>query len=257
MDEPTSSLAAPDVVVLMRLVRRLRDRGVAILYISHRLNEILDFCETVTVLKDGSVTADRPLAGLDPNGLVRLMVGRDPRNLFPPYASQSTGALVLETKGFRAAGAADVDFELSRGEILGIGGLVGHGQEDFVMGLYGAIRAEAKEFRVFANGAAVRSAPSQRSPRPTRPASLTSRPTDARKVCFCRTRSTSICSCPCSPAAVWSVAGERRKPQSLNVWRSVSTFGAIDAGRPRRCRAETSRRSPYRNGWRSSPRCCC
>src|SRR3984885_3307433 len=79
LDEPTSSLSAPDVAILMKLVRRLRDRGVAILYISHRLNEILDFCDYVTVLKDGSVTADRALAGLDPDGLIRLMVGRDPR----------------------------------------------------------------------------------------------------------------------------------------------------------------------------------
>jgi ribose transport system ATP-binding protein len=158
-DEPTSSLAAPDVALLMRLVRRLRDRGVAILYISHRLNEILDFCDYVTVLKDGSVTADRPLAGLDPTGLVRLMVGRDPRNLFPPYASQATEALVLETKGFRVGGAAGVDFALHRGEILGIGGLVGHGQEDFMMGLCGAIAADAERFCVFADGAAVRTAP--------------------------------------------------------------------------------------------------
>ena len=158
-DEPTSSLAAPDVALLMGLIRRLRDRGVAILYISHRLNEILDFCDYVTVLKDGAVTADRPLAGLDPTGLVRLMVGRDPRNLFPPYASHSTGALVLETKNFRAAGAVDVDFELYRGEILGIGGLVGHGQEDFMMGLYGAIPAKADYFRVFVDGQAVQSAP--------------------------------------------------------------------------------------------------
>jgi ribose transport system ATP-binding protein len=157
-DEPTSSLGAPDVALLMRLVRRLRDRGVAILYISHRLNEILDFCDYVTVLKDGSVTADRPLAGLDPTGLVRLMVGRDPKNLFPPYASQSTGALVLETKNFRAA-AVGVDFELYCGEVLGIGGLVGHGQEDFMMGLCGAIPAKADHFRMFVDGEAVRSAP--------------------------------------------------------------------------------------------------
>jgi ribose transport system ATP-binding protein len=157
-DEPTSSLAAPDVALLMGLVRHLRDRGVAILYISHRLNEILDFCDYVTVLKDGSVTADRPLAGLDPTGLVRLMVGRDPRNLFPPYASQSIGAPVLETKAFRAA-AAGVDFELHRGEILGVGGLVGHGQEDFMMGLCGAIPAKADHFRMFVDGEAVRSSP--------------------------------------------------------------------------------------------------
>ena len=98
LDEPTSSLAAPDVATLMKLIRSLRDEGVAILYISHRLNEILDFCDYVTVLKDGAVTADRPLAGLDPEGLVRLMVGRDPQNLFPPYVSHASGDLVLQTR---------------------------------------------------------------------------------------------------------------------------------------------------------------
>ena len=159
LDEPTSSLSAPDVAILMKLVRRLRDRGVAILYISHRLNEILDFCDHVTVLKDGSVTADRPLAGLDPDGLIRLMVGRDPRNLFPPYVFTRVGRSRPRDERLSRRGAVDVDFELHRGEIFGIGGLVGHGQEDFMMGLYGAVRAEAAEFRVFANGAAVRSVP--------------------------------------------------------------------------------------------------
>jgi ribose transport system ATP-binding protein len=158
-DEPTSSLAAPDVVMLMRLIRGLRDEGVAILYISHRLNEILDFCDYVTVLKDGAVTADRPLAGLDPEGLVRLMVGRDPQNLFPPYVSHAAEDLVLETRKFRTTAAHDIDFELHRGEIMGIGGLVGHGQEDFMMGLYGAVPANADQFRVFTRGAEVRSAP--------------------------------------------------------------------------------------------------
>jgi len=158
-DEPTSSLAAPDVAKLMGLVRRLRDRGVAILYISHRLNEIIDFCDYVTVLKDGAVTADRPLAGLDPSGLVRLMVGRDPQNLFPQYATQRTDDLVLEARNFRSGAAAGVDVRLHRGEILGIGGLVGHGQEDFMLGLYGAAPAKADQFWARARGGSVRTAP--------------------------------------------------------------------------------------------------
>jgi ribose transport system ATP-binding protein len=159
LDEPTSSLAAPDVTMLVTLVRRLREQGVAILYISHRLNEIMDFCDHVTVLKDGVVTADRALVGLDPTGLVRLMVGRDPQNLFPAYASSVRSELVLEVKNLRGGAAEGVDFELHRGEILGIGGLVGHGQEDFMMGLYGAIPVQAGQFSVFANGAAVGSVP--------------------------------------------------------------------------------------------------
>jgi ribose transport system ATP-binding protein len=158
-DEPTSSLAAPDVAMLIGLVRRLRDQGVAILYISHRLNEIMDFCDHVTVLKDGAVTADRPLAGLDPTGLVRLMVGRDPQNLFPAYASRALGDLVLEARNFRTGSAAGVDFELRRGEILGIGGLVGHGQEDFMLGLYGAAPAKADQFRAVGKGGVERDWP--------------------------------------------------------------------------------------------------
>src|SRR5271167_765851 len=159
LDEPTSSLAAPDVATLTKLIRSLRDDGVAILYISHRLNGIVDFCDYVTVLKDGAVRADRPLAGLDPEGLVRLMVGRDPQNLFPPHVSHASGDLVLQTRRFRTAAAHDIDFELHRGEILGIGGLVGHGQEDFMMGLYGAVPANADQFRVSTHGREARTAP--------------------------------------------------------------------------------------------------
>jgi ribose transport system ATP-binding protein len=146
LDEPTSSLAAPDVATLLALVERLRDQGVAILYISHRLNEILNFCDQVTVLKDGAVTADRPLAGLDPLGLVRLMVGRDPQDLFPRYDSQASDSIVLQARNFRTANTGGVDVTLRRGEILGIGGLVGHGQDEFLLGLYGAAPAQADEF---------------------------------------------------------------------------------------------------------------
>jgi ribose transport system ATP-binding protein len=154
LDEPTSSLAAPDVSMLLALVGRLRDQGVAILYISHRLNEILGFCDHVTVLKDGAVTADRPLAGLDPLGLVRLMVGRDPQDLFPPHRSQATDEIVLEACNFRTSGAAGVDISLRHGEILGIGGLVGHGQEEFLLALGGAVPARADLFHLPALGSA-------------------------------------------------------------------------------------------------------
>jgi ribose transport system ATP-binding protein len=159
LDEPTSSLAARDVATLLALVERLCDQGVAILYISHRLNEILNFCDHVTVLKDGAVTADRPLAGLDPLGLVRLMVGRDLQDLFPRYSSQASDSVVLQARNFRTANTSGVDVTLHRGEILGIGGLVGHGQDEFLLGLYGAVPAHAGEFLMPAAHGRARTAP--------------------------------------------------------------------------------------------------
>ena len=95
LDEPTSSLSATETAILTALLGRLRAEGVAILYISHRLNEVMALCQHVTVLKDGGVTADRPLAGTDAAGLVRLMVGRDPGDLFPRWqASPATNTVV-------------------------------------------------------------------------------------------------------------------------------------------------------------------
>ena len=152
LDEPTSSLSATETAILTALLGRLRAEGVAILYISHRLNEVMALCQHVTVLKDGGVTADRPLAGTDAAGLVRLMVGRDPGDLFPRWqASPSTNA-VVSVKGLTAGLARDVDFDIRTGEVLGIGGLVGQGQEDLLLALYGAIPAKAQAATV--NGAA-------------------------------------------------------------------------------------------------------
>jgi ribose transport system ATP-binding protein len=141
LDEPTSSLSAHETKTLSSLVHRLKREGTAILYISHRLNEVMALCDHVTVLKDGARTADRPLEGIDPPGLVRLMVGRDPGDLFPRWTATSSPVPVLSAKGFSAGIIRGVDIEIRAGEVLGIGGLVGQGQEDLLLGLYGAIPA--------------------------------------------------------------------------------------------------------------------
>ncbi|MBN7756968.1 sugar ABC transporter ATP-binding protein [Nitratireductor aquimarinus] len=148
LDEPTSSLSAHEAGILAGLIRKLRDEGIALLYISHRLNEVQALCSHVTVLKDGVVTADQPLAGVDDEGLVRLMVGRDAGDLFPAWQDHPAGAELIHLKKFSAGTALDVDFQASAGEIIGIGGLVGQGQEDFLLGLYGAIPASAEKAEI-------------------------------------------------------------------------------------------------------------
>ncbi len=144
LDEPTSSLSAGETRTLTDLVRRLAGEGLAILYISHRLNEIMALCDQVTVLKDGVVTADRPLAGLAPTDLVRLMVGRDPGDLFPAWQPVVGSETTIDVEGFSAGMVRDLDLAVRGGEVLGIGGLVGQGQEDVLLGLYGAIPASAR-----------------------------------------------------------------------------------------------------------------
>ncbi|SER53959.1 monosaccharide ABC transporter ATP-binding protein, CUT2 family [Faunimonas pinastri] len=143
LDEPTSSLSAHEAGILSALVLRLKQEGVAVLYISHRLNEVMALCDYVTVLKDGVCTADQPLAGVDAEGLVRLMVGRDAGDLFPKWEPNAAGDLLVDVQGFSSGMARDVSFTARRGEVVGIGGLVGQGQEDFVLGLYGALAAQA------------------------------------------------------------------------------------------------------------------
>jgi ribose transport system ATP-binding protein len=137
LDEPTSSLAAVEVARLKRVMLRLRAQGIALLFISHRLEEVLELCDYVTVLKDGRRTASRPLAGADAAELVRLMVGRDPGDLFPPFESRAAGPLLV-VRALHSRRLKDVDLTLRRGEILGVGGLVGHGQENLLLSLVGA-----------------------------------------------------------------------------------------------------------------------
>ena len=142
LDEPTSSLSATETRILTDLLEKLRSEGVAVLYISHRLNEVMRLCQHVTVLKDGVCTADRTLEGTDAAGLVRLMVGRDPGDLFPQREQPASTASAISVSSFSAGLMRDVDLDIRAGEVLGIGGLVGQGQEDLLLGLYGAIPAK-------------------------------------------------------------------------------------------------------------------
>src|SRR5262249_35993731 len=142
-----------EVRTLFDLLRGLRAQGLAILYISHRLNEVLELCEWVTVLKDGTRTADQSLAGSDPHALVRLMVGRQVGDLFPAWQPTARDEVAPEVRSRRCRGVHGVDLTVRRGEILGVGGLLGQGQEEALLALYGAIACQADRFTV-AGGAA-------------------------------------------------------------------------------------------------------
>ncbi|KZF00853.1 MULTISPECIES: sugar ABC transporter ATP-binding protein [unclassified Rhodococcus (in: high G+C Gram-positive bacteria)] len=140
LDEPTANLPAAESVRLFELVRRIRDRGVAVLFVSHHLNEIFSLCDSVTVMRDGAVVSTRPLDGLDESGLVELMIGRriDDFLAEPEETSNPDGDPVLEVSGMSCGAVENFGFEIRSGEVLGIAGITGSGREQIVPALFGA-----------------------------------------------------------------------------------------------------------------------
>ncbi|WP_251151823.1 sugar ABC transporter ATP-binding protein [Cellulosimicrobium sp. Marseille-Q4280] len=138
MDEPTAALADQEVELLYELVHRLKERGVAILYVSHRLKEIFDLCDTITVLKDGNHVLTTPTADIDPDGLVRTMVGREFAGYFPdkdPATVPGEVRLALEDVG--NAQVDGVSLEVRAGEIVALAGLQGSGRTEIAHGIFG------------------------------------------------------------------------------------------------------------------------
>lgn len=139
MDEPTAALADHEVALLYGIIRRLQARGVAILYVSHRLKEIFDLCDSITVLKDGALVSSGPASELDTNELVRRMVGRSIETFFPgPVEGTTVGELRLAISGGGNAFVDGIDVELRAGEIVGVSGLQGSGRTELVEAIFGA-----------------------------------------------------------------------------------------------------------------------
>jgi ribose transport system ATP-binding protein len=137
LDEPTAALNSSDVDVLKRRVKELAAEGRAVIYISHRLDEIFELCDTVTVLKDGKNVATHKTHELTTSDLIALMVGRELGDLFPPKADQ-IGELVLEVDDLRLTPETDpISIHLRRGEIVALAGLEGQGQRDILRSLIG------------------------------------------------------------------------------------------------------------------------
>jgi len=138
MDEPSAVLGEGDLEHLFQVVRSLQAQGIGIVYISHRMREIFELADEVTILKDGRYVATKQVAGTTMDELVRLMIGRDLKDAYPPRQAQP-GEVVLEVKNLRRAKLVhDVSFQVRAGEIVGFAGITGSGRTEVVRALFGA-----------------------------------------------------------------------------------------------------------------------
>lgn len=136
MDEPTSSLSKSEVETLFKIVRNLKQRGISILFVSHKLEELFEIADRFTVLRDGKYIGTYPKEKLDNDKLISLMVGRKVE--FVRQAADEPGEVLLEVKGLSKKGNfIDASFTLHKGEILGLTGLVGAGRSELVQALFG------------------------------------------------------------------------------------------------------------------------
>lgn len=142
MDEPTAALNDIEISNLFKVIRNLRDHGVTILYISHRLKEIFDIADSVTVLKDGKVVDTRRINSVSRDELVRLMIGRKLDDYFPKKDTASNQVLLKAEDLWYGNQICGIDLEIYKGEILGLAGLEGQGQNELVRILAGAIKPD-------------------------------------------------------------------------------------------------------------------
>jgi inositol transport system ATP-binding protein len=156
MDEPTSAISDREVESLFAAIRKLKERGVAIVYISHKMDEVFRIADRITVLRDGAYVGTHPAAGLDESKLISLMVGRE-LSLHRPVTRRAQGDVVLEVRGLGRTGVfRDINFTLRRGEILGFAGLMGAGRTEVMDALFGLAPADSGEILVKARPVRIR-----------------------------------------------------------------------------------------------------
>jgi rhamnose transport system ATP-binding protein len=148
MDEPTAALSGVEVERLFTVARSLRSSGAAVLFISHRFDEVFDLCDRITVMRDGQWVSTDPAADLTVDQVVRRMVGREVASLFPKIDVEP-GEVVLEVRGLTRVGVfADVSFDVRAGEIVALAGLVGAGRSEVVRAVFGVDAYDAGSVRV-------------------------------------------------------------------------------------------------------------
>lgn len=140
MDEPTAALSFTEVDLLAKLIRKLKEKGLAIIFISHRLAEVFDIADKITVLKDGRFVGTVEKQKVDPAEVVFMMVGRNLDHYFPPLAKpEEIGEVVLRVENASNESLKNLSFELRKGEVLGIAGLQGSGRTELAKAIFGAI----------------------------------------------------------------------------------------------------------------------
>jgi rhamnose transport system ATP-binding protein len=148
MDEPTAALSGPEVQRLFGVVGALREHGAAVLFVSHRIDEVFELCQRATVLRDGGFVWSGPLSEQTPDGVVRLMVGRDLDALFPKQDVEA-GETVLSVRRLTREGVfTDVSFDVRAGEIVALAGLVGAGRSEIARAVFGVDKPDAGEVTV-------------------------------------------------------------------------------------------------------------
>lgn len=150
MDEPTSSLTEKEVKHLFTIIRTLKEKGCGIVYISHKMEEIFELCDEITILRDGQWVATRPLEGLDMDQIIGMMVGRELTQRFPER-DNTPGDVMLEVRNLTAKNQPsiqDISFDLRKGEVLGIAGLVGAKRTDIVETIFGVREKESGSIRL-------------------------------------------------------------------------------------------------------------
>ena len=147
LDEPTASLTDTEIADLFQVLRGLRDEGVAIVYVSHRLEEVFALCDRFTVMRNGQTITTKPVAESSIDEVISFMVGREPSELFPDRGT-ATDEVVLEVSALDGSRVRDVSFAARAGEVVGIGGLAGSGRSELLRLLAGAQRRTGGHIRI-------------------------------------------------------------------------------------------------------------
>ncbi|MCD7715254.1 MAG: sugar ABC transporter ATP-binding protein [Lachnospiraceae bacterium] len=155
MDEPSASIPMAEVENMFRIVRRLKEKGVSVIYISHRLEELFELCDRVTVFRDGQYVVTRNVADITKKDLIKYMIGRELTEKFPER-NVKIGEPVLQVKDLTGNGDFHINLELRKGEILGLAGLVGAGRTELAKMLCGDVKPESGEILI--NGKAMKAA---------------------------------------------------------------------------------------------------